>query len=295
MSEQLPVAYLNGQHMPLADVRISPLDRGFLFGEGVYEVVPVYYGQPFNLPPHIERLRRSLALITLACPLSDDELASVVGDLIAANGGGDMSVYLHFTRGVSTTPRNHVVPAQSDATVFGMCQTLPPRDPGVARDGVAAITLPDLRWARCDIKATSLLANTMARQLASESGAVEAILLRDDDVTEGAASSVFVVLDGQVIQPPPAPAILPGTTAGFVTELLAKDQVPHHCANVTESMLRRADEIWLASSTRDVLPVTTLDNKPVGAGRPGPIWQRIDTLYQDAKDRLDPARLENAN
>lgn len=288
MSAQLPTAFFNGDCLPLESVHLSPLDRGFLFGEGVYEVIPVYAGRPLGLSAHLARLKRSLAYIALPCPMDDGELRSMVRDLIRANGSGDMSIYLHFTRGVSRGVRNHIYPEQSRPTVFGMCQTLDARDPAVARDGVIAITLDDLRWARCDIKATSLLANTMAREQARRSGAAEAILVRDTYVTEGAASSVFVVTDGVVVQPPPDPAILPGTTAQLVESLLASADIVSRHTPVTIEALRAADEIWLASSTREVLPVTTLDEAPVGRGHPGPLWQRIDALYQDAKSKLEP-------
>ncbi|MEO1575601.1 MAG: aminotransferase class IV [Pseudomonadota bacterium] len=288
MATQLQHGFFNGEILPLADIRLSPLDRGFLFGEGVYEVIPVYAGAPLGLDRHLARLKRSLAQIALPCPLSDAALVAMVADLIRANGGGDLSIYLHFTRGVSRSVRNHVYPEQAEPTVFGMCQTLDPREPGVARDGVAAVTLPDLRWARCDIKATSLLANTMAREHARAEGAAEAILTRDDYVTEGAASSVFAITDGVVTQPPPDPAILPGTTAAFVAALLDDASIEWRYADLPVDALRRADEVWLASSTRELLPVTTLDNAPVGTGRPGPLWQRVDALYQDAKTQLEP-------
>lgn len=288
MATQLPQGYFNGEILPLADIRLSPLDRGFLFGEGIYEVIPVYAGRPLGLDSHLARLKRSLAQIAMPCPMDDEELVAMIRDLIRANGGGDLSIYLHMTRGVSTSVRNHVYPEHAEPTVFGMCQTLDPRDPGVASDGVAAIVLTDLRWARCDIKATSLLANTMARERARTEGAAEAILTRDEQVTEGAASSVFAVTDGVVTQPPPDPAILPGTTAAFVASLLDDARIEWRYAPLTVDALRCADEIWLASSTRELLPVTTLDSAPVGTGRPGPVWQRVDALYQEAKDRLEP-------
>ena len=280
------MAHFNGTLMPLADVRLSPLDRGFLFGEGVYEVVPVYAGRPMSLDLHLARLKRSLAMIDLPCPLGDEALHAMIHELIGANGSGDMSVYLQFTRGVSDEVRAHVYPGRSTPTSFAMCQSLEPRDPAVARDGVAAITLPDERWERCEIKATSLLANTMAREQARSANAVEAILLRNDVVTEGAASSVFVVRSGSVTQPSPAPAILPGTTAKLVSAIMSEAGIEWRHDSIHRDTLAGADEVWLASSTREVLPVTTLDNAPIGTGRPGPLWQRVDALYQDAKARL---------
>lgn len=286
MSTQLPIAYLNGEFLALDQARISPLDRGFLFGEGVYEVIPVYAGQALQLDAHLTRLGASLRMIGLVQP--EANLRATLTTLIDANGGGDLSIYLQITRGVAHGVRNHSFPAQFTPTVFAMCQSLEPRADDVARSGVAAITLTDERWARCDIKSTSLLANTIARETARAAQAAEAILLRDGCVTEGAASSVFVVRDGKVSQPPPEPAILPGTTAPFVVDLLKKDGVATTFETISETQLRAADEIWLTSSTREALPVTTLDGQSVGPGVPGPLWQRLDALYQRAKRATDP-------
>lgn len=287
MTTQLPTAYLNGHLLPLSEARISPLDRGFLFGEGVYEVIPAYGGRPLNYAAHRTRLLRSLDLIDLPCPVPIDVLDLALHQLIEANGSGDLSIYLQITRGVSDGVRNHVFPENSTPTVFAMCQSLEPRDEAIARDGVRAITLTDERWSRCDIKSTSLLANTLARQRASESGATEAILIRDGLLTEGAASTAFVVIGDTVMQPPPSTGILPGTTGPFVVELLKEAGIVTTSSPVTVDQLVAADEIWLASATREVLPVTTLDDKPVGAGLPGPLWQRLDTLYQRAKRAPD--------
>lgn len=287
MTTQLPTAYLNGHLLPLTEARISPLDRGFLFGEGVYEVIPVYGGRPLNYPLHRARLMRSLDLIEMPCPVQSDALDLALHQLIEANGSGDLSVYLQITRGVSETVRNHIFPQRSTPTVFAMCQSLEPRDAAVARDGVRAITLADERWARCDIKSTSLLANTLARQRASEAGAAEAILTRDGLVTEGAASSAFVIAGETVMQPPPCPGILPGTTAPFVRALLQEAGIATTTEPITTAQLAHADEIWLASATREVLPVTRLDDEPVGTGTPGPLWRRLDALYQDAKRAPD--------
>jgi len=285
MSTQLPIAYFNGRQMPLREVHISPLDRGFLFGEGVYEVIPVYAGRPLGLAAHFQRLVQSLAMIGLAAPMSQAEFQGLIDVLIEANGSGDQSVYLHITRGAAPGVRNHIPhqPAADDLTVFAMCQSLEPRDPSIETNGVAAITLPDLRWARSNIKATSLLANTMAREQANAAGAAEAILIREGQVTEGAASTVLVVTNGEVRQPLPDTSILPGTTAALLAPLLDRLGHPVERASINESQLANADEIWLASSTREVLPVTTLNGAPVGSGRPGPLWQRLDPLYQNLK------------
>lgn len=281
MTRQLPTAYLNGRMLPLDQAHISPLDRGFLFGEGVYEVIAAYAGVPFHLAAHLERLRRSCELLGFAVP-DTDALGGALAELVRANGGGDQAIYLQITRGAGDAPRHHLVPAASSPTVFAMCQTLPPRDAAIARDGVAAITAADERWARCEIKSTSLLANVLARQAAHERGAVEAILIRDGEVTEGSTSSVFAVHGGGVTLPPPHAAILPGTTAELVLALLARAGVSVRRAPIALDALRGADEIWLSSTTRGVLPVCRLDGEPVGAGAPGPLWRRLDALYVEA-------------
>ncbi len=287
MSAQLPIAYLNGQFLPLDQARISPLDRGFLFGEGVYEVIPVYDAKPLRLDAHLARLDASLRMTGQALPDTASSLQDTLTQLIDANGGGDLSIYLQITRGVAQGVRNHAFPDAFTPTVFAMCQALAPRDQNIARSGVMAITLEDERWARCDIKSTSLLANTIARTTARAADAAEAILLRDGRVTEGAASSVFVIRDGHVSQPPAAAAILPGTTAPLVVDLLKSDGIGTTFEVISETQLRAADEIWLTSSTREVLPVTTLDGRSVGAGVPGPVWHRLDALYQRAKRATD--------
>jgi D-alanine transaminase len=275
------VFYLNGAYLPPEQACLSPLDRGFLFGDGVYEVIPSYGGTLFLLDAHLERLRNSLAAIALPDPMPGSGWKDMLYRLLALNPGADRGVYLQVTRGVA--PRDHLFPATSAATVFAMVNPIKPIAPDAAERGVAAITLPDQRWGRCDIKAVTLLANVLARQTASERGAVEAILLRDGAVTEGAASNAFVVHDGVVRTPPLGDAILPGVTRRFVLELFGKSPRTVAEAAVSEAELRSADEIWLTSSTKEVVPVTRLDDRPVGDGRPGRVWREITEAYQAAK------------
>ena len=286
MGALLPVAYLNGRYLPLDEARISPLDRGFLFGEGIYEVIPVYAGQPMKVDAHFERLARSCREIEMDNPLAGSAGPKLVARLAAENGGGDMSIYLQITRGADSAPRNHVYPEASVPTVFAMCASSDPRDDALAATGVAAITRRDTRWERCDIKTTSLIANTMLREEAKRAGAVECILLRAGLVTEGAASTVLVVRDGRVSTPRPDPQILPGTTLGLVRRLLATDGIDVVEEDVSEDALRAADEVWLCSSVRETLPVCTLDGEPVGDGRPGILWRRLDELYQAHKQAV---------
>ncbi len=277
--------------MPLESVRISPLDRGFLFGDSVYEVIPSYAGQLFLLTEHLERLQRSLDAIRLESPLSFDQWRGMLEELVRRNEGDvpiDLGLYLQVTRGVA--PRDHAFPAGGPPTVFAMANPIAPLPDTIRQAGVAAVTGPDTRWSRCDIKATTLLANVLARQEAREQDAVEAILLRDGQVTEGAASNVFALVDGTLVTPPLASSLLPGVTRALVLRLAAQCGLDVVERDLSESQLRAADEIWLTSSTKELLPVCRLDGHPVGAGVPGPGWQAVHAAYQQAKRDAHPSR-----
>ena len=282
MATPLPVCHLNGQELPHTEARISPLDRSFLFGDGVYEVIPVYGGRPFRFAAHAERLARSLAAIRIRDPHGRDAWRRLVESLVAANGGGDQYVYLQVSRGAEFG-RNHAPLPDIEPTVFAYCSPWPAVSAETLARGVACITAQDTRWARCDIKSVALLANVLLRQLAVDAGATETILLRDGKLMEGSASTVHVVLHGELGTPPNSHRILPGTTRGVVLERADSLGVPHRTAEVTEGELRGADEIWLAAATREVQPVTTLDGAPVGNGSPGPLWQRVYAGYQALK------------
>ena len=273
--------YLNGQFMPLEQAMIPVLDRGFIFGDGVYEVIPVYSRLPFRLSEHLCRLQSSLDGIKLANPHSDTEWTRLIDELIAKNEGEDQYLYLQVTRGVAK--RDHAFPKVVKQTVFMMSSPLLPPDPALKTSGVTAITAVDNRWLRCDIKATSLLPNVLLRQLAVEAGTMEAVLLRDGFLTEGAASNIFAVKAGTLYAPPKNNLMLPGITYDVVVELAQADGIPVAIGAVAESALRSADELWLTSSTREVLPITLLDGQPVGNGQPGPLFQRMDALYQQHK------------
>jgi D-alanine transaminase len=273
--------FLNGSFLPLEQAKVSPLDRGFLFGDGIYEVIPSYRGVPFLLEAHLARLRRSLSEIRLPDPMGEVGWREMLGQLLALNPGGDRGIYLQVTRGAA--PRDHAFPAATEATVFAMVNPIQPPRPELAEQGVGAILLPDERWGRCDIKAVALLANVLARQTAFEQGATEAILLREGRLTEGAASNVFVVRGGVVRTPPLDRGILPGVTRRFVLDLLEGQSRPVFEEAISESDLRTADEIWLTSSTKEILAVTRLDGQPVGSGRPGPVWRETMDLYQRVK------------
>jgi D-alanine transaminase len=282
MAKPYPQCFLEGRQQALADARISPLDRSFLFGDGVYEVIPVYDGRLFRFAAHAERLARSLAALQMTDPYSREQWRQILDDLVTVNGGGDQYVYVQVSRG-HEEGRNHILPLNLQPTVFAYCAPWPKTDAAALRDGVRCITLQDTRWARCDIKSVALLANILLRQQATEAGATEAILLRDGRLTEGSASTVHVVLNGEIITPPNSHRILPGTTRGVVLDCAENLGLAHRTAEITESQLRSADEIWLASATREVQAVTRLDEQPVGTGQPGALWQRVYARYQTYK------------
>lgn len=271
--------YLNGAFVAPEQAQISVLDRGFLFGDGVYEVIPAYGGRPLREREHLARLGNSLRWIGLHEPLSAAEWSAVFARLLAAAPDTDQSIYLQVTRGVAPT-RDHRYPARPRPTVMAMAKPLPPRDPAVAERGVAAIVRDDIRWQRCDIKATALLAAVMLRQEAAEADAEEAILVRDGLAVEGSTSNLFIVRDGMLETPPKGPLLLSGITRDLVLELAAHARIPLRERDIALEALRTADEVWITSSTREVMPVTRLDGAPVGDGEPGPLWQRIDASYQ---------------
>lgn len=286
----MTTVYLNGEYEPLSNARISVLDRGFLFGDGVYEVIPAYGGQPFRLQPHLQRLQNSLDAIRLPNPLTGAQWQQVLETLLEKNrdpddARNDQSVYLQVTRGVALK-RDHAFPTDTAPTVLVMSSPIPTPDPLVARQGVAAIQLPDSRWQHCHIKATTLLANVLLRQEAVDAQAVEAILIRDGLAIEGAASNLFVITDGVIRTPPKSPKLLPGITRDLILELAEQHGIAYGEEDIPASDLDSAEEIWLTSSTREIMPVTLLDEKPVGAGKPGPVWRRMTGLYQEYKDAV---------
>lgn len=277
--------YLNGEFVPEDQACVPVLDRGFLFGDSIYEVIPAYGGRPFRWEHHLQRMAHSLRAIGLSNPLSDEQWEAILKQLTAQLPGQDQQLYLQITRGVMSK-RDHQPGAQTTPTVLAMTGALKPRDPAIAEKGVSAITLPDLRWQRCDIKATTLLANVLARQEATARGADEAILIRDEQAREGSASNLFIVRHGLLITPPKDGRILPGITRDLVLELAAEAGIPYAEAAISNEELGQAEEVLLTSSTREIMPVTRLDDQTVGDGRPGPIWQRLDTQFDAYKARM---------
>ena len=289
MADALSIVYLNGSFKDIREAHISPLDRGFLFGDAVYEVIPVHDGKPLLLKEHLARLERSLSEIRMVNPHTPEEWASIVKSLIEQNGGGKLGIYIQVSRGADAG-RDHAVPDGIDPTIFGMASRIAAT--GSQDSGVAAITLPDSRWARCDIKSTALLANVLARQQAAEAGADDAILIRDGYVTEASVSSVIIVEGGVLITRNNGPELLPGTTRQLVLELATEAGLSYREEAISEQRLRAADELWLMSAGRGVVPVTRLDGSPVGDGKPGPVWNRVKGLFTEYIKSNGPGTVE---
>ena len=282
-----PIAHFNGRLLPIDEIHVSPLDRGFIFGDGVYEVIPVYGGVPLHAREHFERLQRSMDEIRLANPHSVDEWIALTHALLAHHPG-NQSVYIQVTRG-APEKRDHAIPPGLKPTVFMMCYPLASPSADAVQNGVKCVTSRDFRWEKCNIKSTSLLGNVLARQISVDAGATETILLRDGMVTEASASNVFVVKGGVVAAAPRDNLILLGITYELLVKLAREGAFKVEVRPIPESELRGADEIWLSSSTKEVLAVTTLDGKPVASGKPGPLFRRMHALYQDYKAALRKA------
>lgn len=275
--------FLNGEYLPADEAKVSVFDRGFLLGDGVYEVIPVYNNRPFRLPQHMARLQRSLNGVRMANPHTDEEWNTIINRLVEENGGGDQAVYLQVTRGVA--PRDHVFPEGITPTAFVMSNPIKAMPAEYKQAGIKAITVDDIRWSQCDIKAITLLPNSLLRTQAQDAGAQEAILIRDGEMTEGSASNSYAVIDGVLYTAPKDEKVLPGITRDLVLEIAEHAGIPVSETPVSLEQLQQADEIWISSSTREVLPVTTLDGQIVGNGEPGEMWKKVDALYQQYKQR----------
>ena len=275
--------YLNGQFLPLEDAKISVLDRGFIYGDGVYELIPVYDREPYRLAGHLARLQRSLDGIRLANPHTTPEWEAIVRELIARMPFADQGVYFQVTRGVAK--RDHAFPTGVAPTVFMMSNPLVLPTPEQIERGVAVITGTDERWLHCDLKTISLLGNVLARQAAVDAGGVESVLFRNGYLTEASASNVLLVKDGVVIAPPKDNLILPGITYDAAFDLAREGGLPVKMRPVAREEALAADEMWLSSSTREVLAVTTIDGSPFAGGRPGPVFRKIHALFQASKRR----------
>lgn len=278
-----PIAHFNGELLPLDRIAISPLDRGFIFGDGVYEVVPVYARQPFRMPQHLARLQHSLDGIRLANPHPMATWEDLVAELISRQSFADQAVYIQVTRGVAK--RDHAFPQGVAPTVFMMSNPLLLPTPAQVERGVDVITAQDNRWLRCDLKTTSLLGNVLMRQLAADHGAVETVLFRDGHLTEASASNVLIVHNGAIVAPPKDNQILPGITYDATLELARDIGIQADVRPVTRAEVLAADEVWLSSSSKEVLAVTRIDGRPVGDGTPGPLFRKMWKAFQERKPR----------
>ena len=272
------IAYLNGHFLPLSEARISPMDRGFLYSDGVYEVIPVYSRYPFRINEHLSRLQQSLDGIRLPNPHTDAEWRQIIRRLIAETEFDDQLLYIQVTRGADVK-RDPCFPQGVPQTVFLFTSPLVGPSATQREKGVAAITAPDIRWSRCDLKTVALLPNVLTRELAVDAGCAETIMIRNGFLTEGSSTNVFIVRDGVILTPPQDNLILPGVTCNVVLELAATHQAPLEVRPIGEAEVRQADEIWITSSTKEVLGVVMLDGQPVGhggaAGVPGPVTRRV--------------------
>jgi len=277
----MAIVYLNGDFLPAEQAFISPLDRGFIFADGVYEVIPVYNGHLFRIHEHLRRLDDSLAGVRIPSPCDHQHWRSLLHELVQRNQGRNQSLYVQITRGVAR--RDHGFPEPITPTVFAMSTELKALPQTIREKGISAVTAEDIRWQYCHLKTIALLPNILLRQQALDQGAEEAILIRDGEATEGAASNLFIVSKGHIITPPKGSRLLPGITRDLIVELGKRYGLPVLEARITAAELASADEIWLTSSTKEIMPVTRLDNQAVGDGRPGPLWQQMIALYQRYK------------
>lgn len=286
------MVFLNGRFIPIGEAMVPVLDRGFIFGDGVYELVPVYSRVPFRLDEHLARLARSLAAVRIRNPYSRTQWRETILQLVVLQPYEDQGVYFQVTRGVAK--RDHAFPQGVEPTVFIMANPLV----GPARElvvrGAEALSATDYRWQKCDIKSISLIGNVLLRQVSADAGAAETILFRDGWLTEASASNVFIVRGGVVMGPPKSNLILPGVTYDVVLELAQAAKLPFEVRDLSEAEVRTADEIWVTSSSKEVLAIVRLDGKPVGEGRPGPVFKRMFDLYQNFKQTVMRAGKEKA-
>lgn len=279
------LCHLNGELLPLREAKISVLDRGFIFGDGLYEVIPVYGRRCFRFAEHMARLERGLAKLRIPNPHSRDGWLALARELVASQPADDQLVYIEITRGVA--PRDHVMPEGLTPTVFVMTNPMKPPSAEQRHHGVACVTARDFRWERGDIKSVSLLGNVLARQISADQGAVETVLFRDGWLTEASSSNVWVVHEGALLGPPKSGHVLEGIRYDLLAELCAEAGIAYNLRPIAESDVRAADELILTSATKEVLPITRLDGEPVGhgalRGKPGPVYARLYEAYQRAK------------
>jgi D-alanine transaminase len=281
---EMNMVFLNGKLLPADQAQVSVLDRGFIFGDGVYELVPVYSRVPFRLDEHLARLERSLGETKIKNPYARAQWRSNIYQLIDAQPFEDQGVYFQVTRGVAK--RDHAFPKDLQPTVFMMSNPLTNPPASAVEKGGSAVSAVDNRWLRCDIKSISLIGNCLLRQLSAEASAAETILFRDGKLTEASASNVFIVKRGVILSPAKSNLILPGITYDVVTELARANNMPLEFRDVSEAEVRSADEVWVTSSSKEVLAIVELDGKRIGDGKPGPVFRRMYQLYQEFKQKV---------
>lgn len=281
------IVYLNGEYLRLGDAKVSVLDRGFIFGDGIYDVVPAYSGRPFRMAEHLARLERSLASIQIRVDMQRADWEELVTDLIHRSDLGDCMVYIQVTRGVAR--RDHAFPKNATPTIF--CMVSPFVRPNAAQrdQGLSAIAIPDLRWLRCEIKSISLLGNVLAKQAAADADVDEVLQFRDGLLSEGASCNVWVVKDGVLLAPPRSNLILEGIRYGLMEELAAQAGIPFQARPIPEAEVDQADELMMTSATKEILPITTYNSKPVGTGQPGPVYKKLRAGYDQAIRTLEQA------
>ncbi|NYT84291.1 D-amino acid aminotransferase [Pollutimonas harenae] len=278
------IVYLNGDYVRLGDAKVSVLDRGFIFGDGIYDVVPAYNGKPFRMDGHLARLERSLAAIDIKVDLKRADWEALVLDLLKRSGLGDCMVYIQVTRGVAK--RDHGFPANTPATIF--CMVSPFARPGAAarEQGLSAVGIPDVRWLRCEIKSVSLLGNVLAKQHAVDAGVDEVLQFRDGYLSEGSSCNIWMVKNGELLAPPRSNLILEGIRYGLMEELADADGIAFAARPISQQEVDEADELMLSSATKELLPITRYNGKPVGSGKPGPVYARLRAGYDKAIEAL---------
>ena len=280
----MPTVFLNGEFMPIEEAKISPLDRGFIFGDGVYEVVPFYNGRGLRLHEHLVRLQKSMDALYLTNPYPLEKWKAHMTALVEKNGGGNVGVYLQMTRGVAK--RDFPPPMGITPTVFMMANPLATPKPEIYANGISCVTLDDSRWLRCQVKSTALLGAVLLKHEASMGGGDDAVMFRDGYLTESTASNIAIVKNGVILCPPMDNLILGGITYVLMMELAEKNKLPIEVRRVSRREVLSADEIWILSSTKEVCPITKLDGKPVGDGKPGGVFKKMRQLFDDYKRDL---------
>lgn len=278
---QDPLVYLNGELTPLSEAKIPVLDRGFIFGDGVYDVIPMYARKAFRGKQHLARLFRSLKAIGIPNPHTEEEWLALIGKVSQAHPADDQLIYIQVTRGVAK--RGHAFPAEVKPTVFIMTNPIVLPAEEARTKGVACVSMEDKRWLRCEIKSVSLLGNVLAAQYAAENNVVEAIQFRDGFLTEASASNVWIVRDGKLLAPPKDNLILEGIRYGLLEELCAAQGIPFEVRRIPREEVFAADEVMLSSASKEVLPVVSIDGNTIADGKPGPVFRKLYAAYQEAK------------